>query len=125
MKTRNIFPSIIIGSFFLLPFCMQAQDRSTMSKIEIAKMDSVDSATMKANQLEKTNDENRMADAKLDRKQTRAKAKDAQRVEQEANSAARESKAAVRAERRAQKSRKEATRQAKRASDAREKSDKN
>jgi hypothetical protein len=125
MKASNIFPIFILGSIFLLPIYTMAQDRSSMSKIELAKKDSVESATLKADQLQKSNDENRLTEAKLDRKQTRAKAKEAKRVEQDANSAARESRAAVRTERKAQKSRKEATRQAKRASDAREKSDKN
>lgn len=96
-----------------------------MSRVEIAKMDSVEASTLRADQLEKTNDENRLSEAKLDRKQTRAKSKDAKRVEKEASSAARESRAAVRAEKKAQKSRKDATKQAKRASDARAKSDKN
>lgn len=124
MKTIRIF-SIIIGSMLLLPLYTNAQDRTQMSRDEIAKLDSVQSATAQAEQLQKSNDENRMAEAKLDRKQTRAKSKDAKRVEQEASSAARESRAAVRAEKKAQKSRKDATRQAKRASDARAKSDKN
>jgi hypothetical protein len=125
MKASNIFSIIILGSMVILPIFSNAQDRSTMSKAEIAKKDSVESATLKAGELQKTNDENRMTEAKLDRRQTREKSKDAKRVEQEASSAARESRIAVRTERRAQKSRKEATRQEKRASDARQKSDKN
>jgi hypothetical protein len=125
MKANNILLTALVGLALTLPLCVKAQDRDTMSKNEIAKMDSTQSATQRADQLQKTNDDNRMAEAKLDRKQTRAKSKDAQRVEQEASSAARESRAAVRTERRAQKSRREATKQAKRASAARAKSDKN
>ena len=125
MKNTNIQSIAFLIILFVSPFCLSAQDRDTMSKSEITKMDSTESSNQKADQLQTTNDENRMADAKLDRKQTRAKSKDAQRVEREASSAARESRAAVRTERKAQKSRKEATRQAKRASDARAKSDKN
>lgn len=115
MKAINIFSILILSSIFLLPISTSAQDSSTMSKSEIAEAD----------QLQKTNDENRMTDAKLDRKQTKAKSKDAKRVEREASTAARESKSALRAEKKAQKSRKEATKQAKRASDARAKSDEN
>jgi len=108
MKVINIFSILILSSIFLLPISTNAQDGSTRSKSEIA-----------------ADDEARMTDAKLDRKQTKAKSKDAKRVEQEASNAARESKSALRAEKKAQKSRKEATKQAKRASDARTKSDKN
>jgi hypothetical protein len=125
MKITNVHSLAFLSILFISPLSLCAQDRDTMSKTEIAKMDSTESSNLKADQLQKTNDESRMAEAKLDRKQTRAKSKDAQRVEREANSAARESRTAVRTERKAQKSRKEATRQAKRASDARAKSDKN
>jgi hypothetical protein len=125
MKFMNMPSLTVIGILVMLPLCTYAQDRDTMSRSEIAKMDSTELLKLKADQLQKTTDENRMTEAKLDRKQTRAKSKDAKRVEREASSAARESRAAVRAERKAQKSRKEATRQEKRASDARAKSDKN
>ena len=125
MKANNILLIALLGLALTLPLCVKAQDRDTLSKNEIANMDSVQGAALRAGQLQKANDDNRMAEAKLDRKQTRAKSKDAQRVEQEASSAARESRAAVRTERRAQKARKEASRQSKRASDARAKSDKN
>jgi hypothetical protein len=125
MKTKNVFSRLIIGSLFLLPLAAYAQDRSTMSKDQIDKMDSVELATMKAGELQKANDQNRMDEAKLNRKQTKAKAKDAKRVEEEASNAARESKAELRAEKKAQKSRKEATKQAKTASDARDKSNEN
>lgn len=125
MKVNNISSLIALGLFLIVPLCTHAQERDTMSKVEIAKMDSIESSTLRADQLQKTNDEARLSEAKLDRKQTRAKSKDAKRVEKEASSAARESRAAVRAEKKAQKSRKDATRQAKRASDARAKSDKN
>jgi hypothetical protein len=125
MKTTHAVAILAASSAFLFPVFAISQDRDTMTKIEIAKMDSTVSATLKADQLQKSTDENRMIEAKLDRKQTRAKSKDAKRVEQEASSAARESKVAVRTERKAQKSRREATKQAKRAADARAKSDKN
>jgi hypothetical protein len=125
MKITNIQSITFLSILFISPLSVCAQDRDMMSKSEIAKMDSTESANLKADQLQETNDENRMTEAKLDRKQTRAKSKDAQRVEREASSAARESRAAVRTERKAQKARKAATRQEKRASDARAKSDKN
>jgi hypothetical protein len=125
MKLRNVFSLFIIVSFSVSPRCTRAQDRDTMSQNKIEQMDSARSATLKADQLQKTNDEARLDAAKLDRKETKAKSKEASRVEQEASTAARESRAAVRTEKRAQKSRREATKQSKRASDARAKSDKN
>jgi hypothetical protein len=125
MKLNNALSILIFASFCTLSLCAQAQDRDTMSKSEISKMDSVEVATQRADQLQKTNDENRLNEAKLDRKQTRAKSKDAKRIEQDASNAARESRVAVRSERKAQKARKQATKQAKRAADARAKSDKN
>lgn len=70
-------------------------------------------------------DEERMAEARSDRKATKAKAKDAQRVESDANSAARESKNAYKAEKKAQKARKKADKQAKSAEKARNKSNEN
>jgi hypothetical protein len=125
MKFRNIFSHLIIGSFFLLPFAAIAQDRDAMSSNEIARMDSLESVKMKADQDERINDEDRLEAAKLDRKQTKARSKDAKRVEREARNAARESKAEVRAEKKAQKSRKDAKKQAQRAEDARNKSNEN
>src|SRR5690349_25016023 len=109
MKITNIQSIAFLSILFISPLSVCAQDRDTMNKSEIAKMDSTESANLKADQLQKTNDENRMSEVKLDRKQTRAKSKDAQRVEREASSAARESRAAVRTEKKAQKARKEAT----------------
>lgn len=125
MKFTNALTIAVLGAFLSFPLSLSAQDRDNLSKNEIAKMDSVESSNQRATQIQNTKDENRMAEAKLDRKQTRAKSKDAKRVERDANNAARESRIAVRTERKAQKSRKQATKQEKRASDAREKSDNN
>lgn len=125
MKFNNTLSLAILSSILSFPLALCAQDRDNLSKNEIAKMDSIESSTQRAAQIQKTADENKMAEAKLDRKQTRAKSKDAKRVERDANNAARESRIAVRTERKAQKSRKAATKQEKRASDARSKSDNN
>jgi hypothetical protein len=70
-------------------------------------------------------DEERLSDAKSDKKATKAKAREAQRVESDANDAARESKDAYRSEKKAQKSRKKADKQAQSAEEARDKSDQN
>jgi hypothetical protein len=118
MKTYKI-PLVLLGFFFLLPFFTIAQPNDP-SRSEIKK-DSLESADRQL----KADDENRMDAAKLNRKQSRAKAKEAKRVENDANDAVSESKASVRAERRAQKSRRAATKQARRAARAIEKSDSN
>lgn len=102
-----------------------AQTGDDMTQAQRNRKDSVETAARQEAQVQNRKDENRMADAKHDRKETKAKAKEAQRVEGEANDAARESKSALKAERRAQKSRKQADKQAERASDARNKSNKN
>jgi hypothetical protein len=125
MKNKNILLTLALGALSVLSCQVYAQDRSEMSKREITRMDSLETVSQKEIQAQKTKDENTMADFKHDRKQTKAKAKDAQRVERDANAAARESRAALRAEKKAQKSRKDANRQAEKASDARDKSDKN
>ena len=74
---------------------------------------------------QETLDKERMADAKSDKKATKAKAKEAQRVESDANDAARESKNAYRAEKQAQKARRTADKKAKSAEKARDKSNQN
>jgi hypothetical protein len=124
MKYKTIIITMSLAAASLFAGKTFAQD-NTMSQVQRDHQDSVQTAKVTEARLETTKDENRMADAKLDRKQTKAKAKNAQRVENEANDAARESKYAVRAERRAQKSRKQANKQAEKAAKARDKSNSN
>lgn len=102
-----------------------AQSSGDTTQSEYEKEDSVETVTRKEAQTQNAKDQNRMEDAKFDRKQTKAKAENAQRIEKDAKDAARESRFALRAERRAQKSRKEANRQAEKAAEAREKSNNN
>jgi len=102
-----------------------AQTGNEFTQVQRDRQDSVETATHQEALVQNRKDETRMADAKLDRKETKAKAKEAQRVENEANNAARESKNALKAERKAQKSRKQANSQAEKASAARDKSNKN
>lgn len=123
MKYTKFFLAMTVASLFAGQSFAQINDDMTHAGRN--RKDSVEAADRQEAQVQSRKNENRMADAKLDRKQTKAKAKNAQRVESEANDAARESKSALRAERKAQKSRKQADKQAKRASDARDKSDKN
>ena len=118
MKYKAIILTLAAASFFTGQAFAQYNNAGD-------RKDSVEVAAHKEAQLQTRTDENRMADAKLDRKETKAKAKEAQRVENEANDAAHQSKNALTAERKAQKSRKQANQQAKKASDARDKSNKN
>jgi hypothetical protein len=104
---------------------VRAQDDSEISKSHQQAKDSLQRISANEARLQKTNDETRMTAAKHDKKQTKAKAKNARRIENDANTAARESRSAMRAERRAQKSRRQANDQAEKASKARNKSDRN
>jgi hypothetical protein len=114
---------LTMGTIIFLAINAHAQEQVSAS--EQHHQDSIQMASAKDAQVEKTRDDNRMADAKLDRKQTKAKAKNAQRIENDATDAALQSKYAVKSERRAQKSRARANKQAEKALKARTKSDKN
>jgi hypothetical protein len=123
MKYKAIILTLAAASFFSIQAFAQASGDMTQAQRD--RKDSVETATRQEAQVQTRKDENRMADAKLEKKETKAKAKDAHRIENEANDAANESKSALKAERKAQKSRKKADKQAKKAADAREKSNKN
>ena len=114
-----------VGAASLFASNAIAQTWDGMTQNERDKKDSVETIALREEQTQVTKDKNRMADAKLDRKQTQAKAENAQRIEKDANAAARESRYAVRAERKAQRSRKQADKQAHKAAQAREKSNNN
>lgn len=123
MKYKTIILTLAAASFFVGQGF--AQDSNVMTQAQRDRKDSVETATHQEVQAQNRNDESRMADAKLDRKETKAKAKEARRIENEANDAAHQSKNALKAERKAQKSRKQANQQAQKASNARDKSNKN
>lgn len=123
MTYKTIIIALTIAMTLTNASKAQAQHEATKDQQRVK--DSTDTALAQEVQREKVKDDNRMADAKLDRKETKAKAKNAQRIENEANTAARESRYAVRSERKAQKSRNAANKQAEKAKNARIKSDKN
>jgi hypothetical protein len=124
MKHKAIIITVLLAGTSLFASPVFAQE-SGLSQQQRNQRDSAEVATQKEIQVQNNKDENRMASAKLDRKQAKAKAKNAQRVEKDANDAARQSKYEVRAERRAQKSRKQANKQAEKAAKARDKSNSN
>lgn len=74
---------------------------------------------------QKEEDAETLSDLKGEKRATKAKAKDAQRVEREASDASAQSRKAYRNEKKAQRDRKKADAQAKKAAKAREKSDEN
>jgi hypothetical protein len=123
MKYKTIILTLAAAS--LLAGQAFAQTPGDMMQAQRDRKDSVETATHQEALIENRKDEDRMADAKLERKETKANAKEAHRMENEADDAARESKNALKAERKAQKSRKQANKQAEKASDARDKSNKN
>jgi hypothetical protein len=89
------------------------------------RQDNLETASRNEAKIQETKDENRMADAKADRKTTKAKAKEAKRMDRDAKTAAKESKYALKSEKKAQKSRRQADDQTKKASKARDKSNNN
>jgi hypothetical protein len=125
MKINTIIMTLALGSLSLASIETYGQYRTESTRSEAERLDSA--STMYRNeQVQQTEqDAERLADVKKDRRETKAKAKEARRVEQEASDAARESKYALRAEKRAQKSRKDADKQAQKANRARIRSDKN
>lgn len=113
--------------FLFIGPCASAQDTTARSREDNARIDSLAKAY---NQQEAVKDKDRknsenLSDLKSEKRETKAKAKEAQRVESEANDAARESKIAYRQEKKAQRAREQADRQAKKAAKARIKSNKN
>jgi hypothetical protein len=124
MKLKTIILTLTLSAPVLFASEVFAQDQPVLSNEEFVRMDSVQSAK-KAAVIQKEQDEDRLTTAKDEKRKTKAKAKEAARVEREASDAARESRNALRTEKKAQKARKHADAQAKKASRARIKSEKN
>lgn len=131
MKKNNTVITLAFGALSLLSAQLYGQDQYERSEHQIAQRDSLNTAdslnriSEQERQTSKAKDESTLADYKDDRIQTKAKAREAQRVESEANTAAKESRNALRSEKKAQRARRDADRQAERASKARIKSDRN
>lgn len=116
INTRRVSVLALVALLSVVSLCATAQESSAINH---AKKESVDSLLRVK---EKQNSDN-LSDLKSDRDNTKAKAKEAKRVERNANDAARESDIAYRSELRAQKARKKANKQAKKAARARVQSD--
>lgn len=125
MKGKIFILALTLIASSLITNKVYSQSRIEMDTVALDRNDSLQTATSNEANIQQAKDENTMAAAKAERKETRAKAKAAKRVERDANDAAKQSRYAVRSERRAQTSRKQANDQAEKASKARDKSDNN
>ncbi len=102
------------------------EDSSKMTKAEFRRLDSLELArNNELRHIQKNADAKSISTLKNKQSDSKAKAKEADRVKSEADDAAKQSKNAYKAERKAQKMRKQADAQAQKATKSREKSDKN
>lgn len=125
MKLNNIMLTLAFAGLLLSSGNLYAQEETDINKKEIERLDSVADHEKDQARLQQQKDSEKITDFRKDKKRTKAKAKEAQRVEAEASDAARQSRIAYRNEKKAQKLRKQADKQADRASKARDKSDSN
>lgn len=125
MKIRTIIPIFSLITAVLLSFESFGQDPVDLKTREKARADSIRKIDQNLQNQQESKDKYMMDNAKDASKDTKAKAKEAKRVEQDATNASDQSKKALKQEKRAQRTRSKANQQAKKASDARDKSDNN
>jgi uncharacterized protein (DUF3084 family) len=113
MKYKTVFSTLALSAASLFIGELYAQNLPPLTKAE-------DQA-----QAQKSQEAEKMTAVKNEQAETKAKAREAQRVGEEADDAAKQSKDAVKAEKKAQKSRKKADKQAQKAKAARDKSNLN
>ncbi len=126
MKITKIILPLTFGALTLFAVEASAQESTEVTKRQYNQADSTKASYEREEaQTQRQKDTERMTDVKNERSDTKAKAKEAQRIENDANDAAKESKNALRTEKKAQKARKKADKQANDAKDARDKSNLN
>jgi hypothetical protein len=127
MKIKLIVCAVVMGAALLVTSQVSAQDESDkMTKAEFRRADSLELANKNEQlRIRKNTDAKSISDLKSERRDSKVKAKEADRVKKEADDAAKQSKNAYKAERKAQNARKRADAQAKKALKSREKSDQN
>jgi len=125
MTFRTVFSMLTVTAASLITFGLFAQAEPAMSKVEYARLDSL--ADYKQDQIrtQKADDAEALRKVKSARTETKANAKEAERVSDEAQNAAKQSRSALKTEKKAQKLRKQADKQAEKAKAARQKSDLN
>jgi primosomal protein N' len=126
MTYKTILSTITLSAASIFIGQLYAQELPPITKSEYNHMDSLQSVYKRDQvQTQKTQDVEKMSDAKTEQSDAKAKAKEAERIHEEAADAAKESKDAVKTEKKAQKLRKKADKQAEKAEAARDKSDLN
>lgn len=126
MKYKKIILILTLTAASLFTFQGFAQSSQALSKNQYDSIEG-SQADYKRDQVrtQKDKDAEAINDAKADKADTKAKAKESARIDNEAQDAAKQSKKALKTERKAQKLRNKADKQADKAETAREKSDLN
>lgn len=128
MKKKSLVLALILPALvFLNIHDVVAQETAAERAAEKERIDSLVIAIDQKEVIEENQRENseELSNLKSEKRNTKAKAKEAQRIEGEANDAARESKSAYRKEKKAQRTRESADKQSKKAAKARAVSDEN
>jgi hypothetical protein len=126
MKFKTTILALALTTVSSFTIGVYGQSQPLLTRDEHQHLDSLETA-QKANQaqLQDEKDKDNLSDMRKSKRETKAKAKEAQRLESDANDAARQSKNAYKTEKRAQKARKQADRQSRKATEAKRKSDNN
>ncbi len=126
MTYKTILSTITLSAASIFIGESYAQQLPPITKSEYNHMDSAQAAYKKDQvQTQKTQDVEKMSDAKTEQADAKAKSKEADRIQDEAADAAKQSNDAVKSEKKAQKQRRKADKQAEKAEAARDKSDLN
>jgi hypothetical protein len=126
MTYKTILSTITLSAASIFIGESYAQQLPPITKSEYNHMDSAQAAYKKDQvQTQKTQDVEKMSDAKTEQADAKAKSKEADRIQDEASDAAKQSNDAVKSEKKAQKQRRKADKQAEKAEAARDKSDLN
>lgn len=96
---------MFLGASSLFTYELYAQDNNRAAKREQNRKNSLQRVDQKLQDQQRLDDKNTMDDAKNASFQSKAKAKEAQRIEKDANNASIQSKRALKMEKNAQKAR--------------------
>ncbi|HJZ39948.1 MAG TPA: hypothetical protein VJ203_06260 [Bacteroidales bacterium] len=125
MKFKTVIATAGLFTLSLFACELYGQEPTEMSKHDRERMDSLKKVDIQVQEQQRADNKEAMDNAKDANAQSKAKAKEAQRIEQDATNASRESRKALNMEKKAQKARRNADSQTQKASDARDKSDEN
>jgi hypothetical protein len=125
MKFKTVIVTVGLFALSLFACELYGQEGVELSKSEQERIDSQAKKDVQVQEQQSSDNKEAMDNAKDAKVESKANAKEAQRVGRDATAASRESKKALQMERKAQKARKNADSQSQKASDARDKSDDN